>query len=445
MKVKWLNNAGCLITSASGTAILCDPWLTPGAYMGSWYQWPPLRPELVEELLMTPVDAILITHLHPDHFDRIFLARYLRNFPSTRILIAKARNGWLRDAMCRLASPSNVIEVDPITPTLIDDMSIRIIKADVCDPRICGTITPCVAFPWSESIDSFVVFESDGQRICNANDAIAVSMIPRVAHRVGKVDLLMGSWGGAGPFPQCFPDIPDGKKKTLARATVKQKSLFLAAAANAVEARFLFPFAGQYVLGGKLVSLNGLKSYIPPDVIAPILDRLTAAEVLTLAPWSEFDLIQGDVSKEYIEPDAEVAQSYFDEIEKIPFVYETTGGKKGVSDDEIVSGLEPVLRRARVMKIQKCSVVITDGQAVATIDFAGARSKITVGAQPSSKSVTTVVIPPDLLRRLLAKKAGYKGFTNIHWNQGEVGSHFSWHRRGEYVVEAHGLLNFFGT
>ena len=43
MKVQWYRSATVGIYSQAGTSILCDPWITDGAFIGSWFHWPPLE------------------------------------------------------------------------------------------------------------------------------------------------------------------------------------------------------------------------------------------------------------------------------------------------------------------------------------------------------------------------------------------------------------------
>ena len=49
-----------------GTKILCDPWVVNKIFDGSWYNFPPLKTK-VENL--QEVDAIYLSHIHPDHYD----------------------------------------------------------------------------------------------------------------------------------------------------------------------------------------------------------------------------------------------------------------------------------------------------------------------------------------------------------------------------------------
>ena len=54
------------------TSVLCDPWLTDGAFLGSWFHDPPLEGFEFDEVVRIPWTFIYISHLHADHFDRKF-------------------------------------------------------------------------------------------------------------------------------------------------------------------------------------------------------------------------------------------------------------------------------------------------------------------------------------------------------------------------------------
>ena len=60
--------------------LLCDPWFTPGAYDGTWYQYPVVA-------AIGPVDRIFVSHIHPDHYDPIFLRRYFAAHPDAKLVI----------------------------------------------------------------------------------------------------------------------------------------------------------------------------------------------------------------------------------------------------------------------------------------------------------------------------------------------------------------------
>ena len=75
MKITQIRNA-TLIIEYNGTKFLIDPWLGPKNYMpgfdsavNSEIRQPRVDlPLAVEEIVK--VDAVIITHLHPDHWDQ---------------------------------------------------------------------------------------------------------------------------------------------------------------------------------------------------------------------------------------------------------------------------------------------------------------------------------------------------------------------------------------
>ena len=82
MKVKYIYSA-CLEINCDNFIILTDPWFTEGAYDGSWYQFPKIDPF---DFIVKP-DLIYISHIHPDHYDSIFLKKLIAKFGDIKILI----------------------------------------------------------------------------------------------------------------------------------------------------------------------------------------------------------------------------------------------------------------------------------------------------------------------------------------------------------------------
>ena len=63
---QFIGNACGIFTGSNGTTILCDPWLVDGVFEGSWHHFPKLKTTFDD---VQNIDAIYISHLHPDHFD----------------------------------------------------------------------------------------------------------------------------------------------------------------------------------------------------------------------------------------------------------------------------------------------------------------------------------------------------------------------------------------
>lgn len=448
MKIKWYTNACVRISANDGTNILCDPWVNPGAFLGSWFQWPPLPEDFGELLLREPCDGIYISHLHPDHYDPKFIAKFSRSRPDVPIYIAEFAHEWLKRSLRSVVSGNtNVIEV----PTLqeIDvggSLSLKIFAADTCNPSVCGSNIPCQTNPVVRGIDSIGVFRADGKIVVNANDAMGVQLIPRIAANIGHADLIMGHYGGASPYPQCFPEVVD--KKTAALAVVQDACKMLISAADALQAKYVMPFAGQYILGGRLSGLNADRATLPLDKAALYIQSQTARKVLTVMPFGELDLDSENWGQSYIEPEESMSDQYLDKISKSTFPYEDLDLQPWLDvDANLLAAAQPILERSRFAQIGFAnSFVIKDQKHSITINLDPEKimSGISLGINPIFSNITTIEMPENLLRRLTSRVSGYKGFTTMHWNQADVGSHFIWHRIGQFDLASHALLNFFG-
>ena len=448
MKITWYTNACVRISSKSGSNVLCDPWVNPGAFLGSWFQWPPLPDDFESQLLRDPCDGIYISHLHPDHYDPKFLSKFTKLNPQVPVYIAEFAHNWLKRSITAVVdSKTAVIEIPTLSEVKVrPDLTIKVFAADTCNPTVCGSNIPCQTEPKLRGIDSIGVFKSDGITVVNANDAMGVQLVPRIGANIGSADLIMGHYGGASPYPQCFPQVID---KPSARSRVVEATCkMLISAADAVDAKKIMPFAGQYILGGRLSHLNDSRAVLPLDQAVNFVQTLTDREVVSVRPGGCIDLSEDVQDEPYLEPSIEVKQAYIEKISKNKFPYENINSDKWHHvEQDLLEAAKPVAVRSRIANIQfENSFVVGDGKNYVTInlDPAGSRSGVSSGVTPIFDNVTTITIPTELLRRLSTRKKGYKGFTPMHWNQADVGSHFVWERKGEYDLNSHMLLNFFG-
>ena len=235
LKVYYYYSA-CIGIRSLRTSILCDPWFTDGAYDGSWYQYPKLENPLKA---IGRYDYIYVSHIHPDHFDPDFLKLYLKEYPEAKVIVANFKNNFLSKKMA-----GNAIRHSIIDELELEDVSIRI-------------------FPNETShiydIDSAlaVLEKSTGHSVVNMNDnafnAALVNDI-KLFTKGGPTIALLG-FTGAGPYPQTYMEIgpalleaAEKKKKDFFGRYLKMK--------NELNPKVTIPYAGKYVLGGKLARLN---------------------------------------------------------------------------------------------------------------------------------------------------------------------------------------------
>jgi UDP-MurNAc hydroxylase len=449
MKIQWFRSATVGIETKSGTKILCDPWLTDGAFVGSWFHWPPLENEFAE-VLGIEWDYLYVSHLHPDHFDRRFIAELARKNPNVKVLVPKFENSWLLRAIsnCGFGDPRIYI-LDSNVNYTFEDFKVKVLTADYCNPNECGVSIPCSSDRNQKStIDSLALFEADGHRILNANDALAVKSIESLWAKIGQVDLLMGHFGGAGPYPQCFIDIDDIQKTKLAEETAGVFVERLGNAANKTHAKFVFPYAGQYVLGGKLHVLNANRSVLPLDKVKKQLQKITSSNVITLSPFGKFDISTGQISKEWVEPTETIYEEYIKKISTIKFPYERKEIHPLDFKDSLKTAAERALRAYKVASRsdlqQPVTVSLKSETYSMNLNFCGLDSDYNSELDFESELQTTLHIPDQLFFRIVLKRGAYSGFTQFHFNQAEIGSHLSWERRGPYRNETK-FLNFFHT
>lgn len=446
MKIQWYRSATVGIFSDAGTSILCDPWMTDGAFIGSWYHWPPLEGGEFQFLVDRKWDAIYISHFHADHFDRKLLAAIVRRQEQIKVLIPEFSNKWLLRAILNCGvSPRQLIEVGSNQTKSVKDISVKMFTADYCDPQICGVSISCQSTPRKHTAnDSLALFEADGHRILNANDALAVETAQKIWPLIGKVDLLLGHYGGAGPYPQCFVDLNSDEKSKASADTGWAFVNRLITTAERLSARFTLPYAGQYVLGGSLVDLNSHRSVIPmQDVLLKMKDS-GVTQPISLNPFSEFDLSHESSIHEWLEPTNLELSKYLNRISVNLFPYQRKNETWYKGAEQLNGALLEVKRNfEEYLKVggsgSKSSITIKSDELQGTLNFG--TDSCSVSVDHEFEDHTVIELDQRLLKRIVLRRFGYSGFTQYHFNQAEIGSHLTWRRHGPHNSETR-FLNF---
>ena len=241
IKVKYIYSA-CVVIETEDIRVLCDPWFTEGIYDGSWFHFPEVPSPIS---MIGDVDLVYISHIHPDHYDPIFLRDYLDEFGSKPILIAGYVSNFLERKM--KTDGFDPIILDPRETYKSGNTSIKVI------PDFSGS---------ESDIDSFMVVEYRSPEklhcVVNLNDCIpSEKLAADVKEAVsGSIDILLCGYTGAGPYPQTYYTIDN---PILAEKAEDKKKRFFERyrfITSELGARVNVPFAGQYVLGGRLAYLN---------------------------------------------------------------------------------------------------------------------------------------------------------------------------------------------
>lgn len=145
MQFKILSHASLCI-NGGGKSLLVDPWLTGSCYWRSWWNYPPVDPQLINEL---HPDAIYLTHVHWDHFHGATLKKFSRD---TLLLIPYERSPRVRRDLEGMGF-SNIVELGHGSSyDLAPDFRIWSYQ---------------FASPWG---DSALVAEVEGVTLLDAND-----------------------------------------------------------------------------------------------------------------------------------------------------------------------------------------------------------------------------------------------------------------------------------
>lgn len=450
MKIQWFRSATVGIQTNSGVSILCDPWITDGAFIGSWYHWPPLEGNEFTRIIENKWDYIYISHLHADHFDRKLVSKIAKVQPKCIAIIPKFETDWLRRAVENCGFTSNrLIELESGKKNNLNDLEATIYVADFCDHKICGVEIPCFSKnPGRRSIDSVAIFKSDNQTILNANDALAVNSAKRLWPIIGNVDLILGHYGGAGPFPQCFTELENFKKIELARENAMNFVERLIDTSNFLNAKYVMPYAGQYVLGGKLANLNEFRSVMKLSEVINLISSKSNSIPVSLAPFSQFDLDTGKSTKEWSEPSREIYNAYIERISVNLFPYENS--KKTWSRESEEQNMKIAFKKLqRQFKTDLDAGVIGSNSTLSietelgiyNFNFSESECYFSQADEDVFAQRTIVGLNSSLLEKLIIRRPGYNGFTQYHFNQAEIGSHLTWKREGSYFREIE-LLNF---
>ena len=251
MKTTYLQNASVIIEN-SGEKILCDPWLIDGCYYGAWHHYPKFN---FIEKEFDDIDYIYISHIHPDHFDVKTMSKLKKDIP---VLIHEFPQKFLKQNIEKLGF--KVEEIPHNKRTKLGKTWINVCAADNCNPEVCSRVFGC-NFEFNKfgtsQIDTFSVIDNDDQVIVNTNDCpfeIGQNTAEIIKKQYSKIDLLLVGYTGASDYP-CSYDLKLSEKERVAKLKKDKRLQNAVDYIQIFDPKYYLPFAGRYVLGGKLTSL----------------------------------------------------------------------------------------------------------------------------------------------------------------------------------------------
>lgn len=429
MKVRYLTSASVIIEHKN-TKILCDPWLVDGEYYGSWCHYPKLdfKPEDFDN-----VDFIYLSHIHPDHSSIKTLKKMKKSIP---ILIHNYHAKFLKRIIESLGF--SVIELHHDKRThLKDELYINILAADDCNPELCHKYFGCSMIEnnfGSTSIDSMAVFDNGDEVIVNTNDCpflLANQTTLKVKAQYPKIDMLLVGYTSASAFPQCF-QISDNKKDLEKKRLQKMYVDYAEKYVHLLNPRYFLPFAGRYVLAGKLSNLNSNKGAYELEEAFEYFSNISEINSLKnkcviLNSQEYFDISLEKSSKKYTPIKVEEKNNYIDQVlSKKKLDYED---EEFPTHHEIISKIpkayehfEEKRKELQFSSETKIIIQISKFENI-LLSCDGGGFKI-ISSQESEKIKNFVKLELDL--RLL--KWILDGPRYANWNNAEIGSHIIYQR-----------------
>ena len=430
MKLTHYSNACCKY-SYKNTSIICDPWLYNGAFEGSWYNFP--KTKLTVDIVNN-CDAIYISHLHPDHFDRKLIEQVRKDIDII-IIDSKDMGVNFLERTIKSLGFTNIVSCRDFNSIKYRDFKITVFKpfaphpGDFHESKI-GNL-----------LDSALLVSAGGFTVLNTNDnTMDENSCLRFKAHFGSPTMVQLNYNAAGPYPSCFNNLSEEEKYLESNRIVERNISHLIKCASILEPKYVMPFAGNFVLGGKESYKNKYAGTIS-EYEASKRVKSEKWKVIILNSGKTFNFKKPEDHPRYILPTKEDYQKFIENITADLYPYECK--QLQFSNDEIVDFLKA--SRLKMWQYQErfnCfynySLYIEIGQdSFFHIDLENKMTKLTSKVE-DDEDYMVISMDRNLLYLILKN--------DIHWNNAETGFHINFHRfPNKYIPDIHWLLCFLHT
>ena len=435
MKIKLYRSATVGIFN-DNFKIITDPWLTDGEYYGSWSHYPKYNVDNnLDEL--NSFDAIYISHIHPDHCSVDTLKELNKDIP---VYISEYHSKFLKFKIEKLGFKVFELE-NGKRHKLSRKTYLTIYPADDCDPELCFKFNGCAQLntdaKGSQQIDSLSVIDNGKFSILNVNDCpydLSNHIIKtKVLKDFKKINLLLTGYGGAGAYPQCFENLSTIQKNYESK---KKQENFLTQSINYItltKPEHYIPFAGTYVLSGKLNLLQNLRGvpsidhayeYLESKIKS--LDLNYSSKPIKLNTDESYDFKLKKYSNKYKKTDQKKLKNYQENyLKNLKLDYEND---EVISEENLLKNankaMENYVKKKKELNINiQSDIYIKLEKKLIKISCDKNKIELTT-SNKVNKSRNYVIYDLDLrlLNRILL------GPRYAHWNNAEIGSHIKFFR-----------------
>jgi UDP-MurNAc hydroxylase len=411
VKVRYIYSA-CIVIETADCRICCDPWFTQGVYEGSWYQFPVVADPIA---IIGNIDYVYVSHIHPDHYDPIFLKSLLLVNPNCTVIVGAENQKYLISKMRR----------DGFAPISVSEFTIGRTHIRIFPNFIASEL----------GIDSALAVKENGMSVVNMNDCpFDENQIKQVKEFCGgSPDFACLPYAGAGPYPQMY-QFKLGEE--LLVAVERKKEQFAALFGNylsTLDPRYAMPFAGLYYLGGSLRSKNEFRGIFDS---LEMKKRHGDSIVVLQEELGEFNVKSGAITHaRHNMQDVAARDKFLAQFDNTPYPYQigplinvqVLVGLLQTAHGKAITRLKNLPQGYICFKVASAQYLCVHAKNPGVVDVRQTVEEL--------KNAEIITIDTRLLHGLLTKK--------YHWNNAEVGSHFEFYRdNGVYDHRVYDFLNF---
>jgi UDP-MurNAc hydroxylase len=274
LRVTYFGQA-CTLIDVGGVQILTDPWLTEGAYFGTWHHTHILAEAgVTPETIPKDVDFIFLSHEHEDHLDPATLRHFRPDIP---VLV------------CRFPTNKFRHHLESLGLTNIRELPSG--EAVELAPGVKATIFGTAEY----TNDAALFVEGDGCTVFNETDCkLGFADLQRLGAR--GIDIGFYMFSGANWYPMMY-DYPEDQKRALTRRRRQSLLRSLVQRVKLTRPRVAVPAAGPCtVLDPDLLWLNSEDQGIfvdPEEAVRALAAADTGAQPLYMAATDVWDSATG--------------------------------------------------------------------------------------------------------------------------------------------------------
>ena len=402
--------------SKNGYSVLCDPWLNDGVFEGSWCHFHKLKTTIKD---VQNVDAIYLSHIHPDHYDERFFD-FPRDIPI--ITLDSPTNFLIKNL--KKSGYTNLILLHDNESTNFKDFKITLFSPFVKHnfygaQAVVGNV-----------IDSAMIIENNGYLAFNTNDNTPdIETCKKIKRQFKHIDLLLHNYNAAGPYPACFTNLREEEKSSEHQRILNRNMDYMYNNIQELSPTYTVPFAGAYVLGGKLHQKNKYLGTTTWDICADYLNQKEnlSTQIICLSENDCLNLETGSTNNKYVKIDLNGMNTYIiEELSKLKYPYELD------QDPDLDLLFHDTLTAVKLMSERsKRYKLIAD----INVELIVGSLNIPIIEVENPKSQLSASLDPKLMRRILDRKA--------HWNNAEIGCHIEFNRvPNHYSPDIRTILQF---